>query len=132
MRHGRSGGTTLLDFARRSRSLAEVPIPNRLTLTSMLKHVFELSAEATIALQATARRLQLTFNTLVQAAWALQFSRQAGIADVVFGAAFSGRPADLHGVESIVGPFVNNLPVRVLVDGRARTSEFCASFIRAC
>jgi acyl carrier protein len=32
---------------------------------------------------------------------------------VVFGATFSGRSAELDDVESIVGPFVNNLPVRV-------------------
>ena len=41
---------------------------------------------------------------------------RADSADVVFGAAFSGRPADSAGVESMVGPFVNNLPVRVRVD----------------
>jgi non-ribosomal peptide synthetase component F len=32
---------------------------------------------------------------------------------VVFGAAFSGRPAEVRGVESMIGPCVNNLPVRV-------------------
>ncbi len=89
-----------------------------------LEHVFELSTEATAALQSTARRLQITVNSVVQSAWALQLSRQAGISDVVFGAAFSGRPADLRCVESIVGPFVNNLPVRVPVKGESRTSDF--------
>ena len=43
-------------------------------------------------------------------------SRLSRRSDVVFGAAFSGRPTDLHGVEGIVGPFVNSLPVRVNVD----------------
>jgi non-ribosomal peptide synthetase component F len=33
--------------------------------------------------------------------------------DVVFGAAFSGRPPEIHGIEGMVGPCVNNLPVRV-------------------
>jgi len=43
---------------------------------------------------------------------------RSGRTDVVFGAAFAGRPTDLRGVESIVGPFVNNLPVRVGVTVR--------------
>ena len=47
-----------------------------------------------------------------------QRRRQHG--DVVFGAAFSGRPADLRRVESIVGPFVNNLPVRDRVERLSR------------
>ncbi len=51
-------------------------------------------------------------------------NRQTGNSDVLFGAAFSGRPADLHGVESIVGPFVNNLPLRTRVEPNLRTGEF--------
>jgi non-ribosomal peptide synthase protein (TIGR01720 family) len=65
---------------------------------------------------ALARQLQITPNTLLQAAWALVLARISGQNDVVMGAAFSGRPTDLPGVESIVGPFVNNLPVRVRID----------------
>jgi len=67
----------------------------------------------TAQLQSIARRLQCPLNALVQAAWAIVLSRRAGSDDVVFGATFSGRPAELPGVESIVGAFVNNLPVRV-------------------
>jgi amino acid adenylation domain-containing protein/non-ribosomal peptide synthase protein (TIGR01720 family) len=83
-----------------------------------------ISAVITEELQSTARRLQVTLNTLVQGVWALLISHQCGTEDVVFGAAFSGRPADLHGVESIVGPFVNNLPVRISVTGELPTGEF--------
>ena len=43
---------------------------------------------------------------------------------MVFGAAFAGRPADLGGVASIVGPFVNNLPVRVAVTNDVTAGEF--------
>jgi thioesterase domain-containing protein/acyl carrier protein len=43
---------------------------------------------------------------------------------VVFGAAFAGRPPDLRGVESIVGPFINNLPVRVAVASDAMADDF--------
>jgi amino acid adenylation domain-containing protein/non-ribosomal peptide synthase protein (TIGR01720 family) len=86
-----------------------------------------LSAETTNSLQSAARLLQVTLNTLVQSAWALLVSQQSGSTDVVFGAAFNGRPTDLHGVESIVGPFVNNLPVRISMDARATGAEFVRS-----
>ncbi len=66
-------------------------------------------------LEALAQRLQVTLNTLIQGAWALLLSRYAQAADVVFGAVVSGRPAELPGVESIVGLFINTVPVRVNV-----------------
>ncbi|MHC8562320.1 condensation domain-containing protein [Streptomyces albidoflavus] len=40
----------------------------------------------------------------------------AARADVVFGATVSGRPAELPGAESILGLFINTLPVRVPVE----------------
>ena len=73
-------------------------------------------------LTALARAEHVTLNTIVQAAWALALADASRTNDVVFGAAFSGRPADLAGVEHIVGPFVNNLPMRVpLRDGETIT-----------
>jgi amino acid adenylation domain-containing protein/non-ribosomal peptide synthase protein (TIGR01720 family) len=77
---------------------------------------FELSADLPAGeLEALAQRLRLTLNTLVQGAWALLLSRYSGADDVVFGAVVSGRPAELPGVESIVGLFINTLPVRAVV-----------------
>ena len=43
-------------------------------------------------------------------------SRYSGEEDVVFGGVVSGRPAALPGVETMVGMFINTLPVRVRVD----------------
>ncbi len=74
-----------------------------------------LSAEATAALNALARKNRLTLNTLAQGAWALLLSRYSGEDQVVFGATVSGRPAELAGAETMVGLFINTLPVRVRV-----------------
>ncbi|MGX4687703.1 amino acid adenylation domain-containing protein [Streptomyces sp. JNUCC 63] len=79
--------------------------PERVTL--------ELSPELTAALTERARRLGLTMNTLVQGAWAVLLGRLTGAEDVVFGATVSGRPGEIAGVESMVGLFINTLPVRV-------------------
>jgi len=73
----------------------------------------ELTIERTAALRRLAKEQKLTHSTLVQAAWALLLSQASGLSDVVFGATVSGRPASLAGVDSMVGPFINNLPVRV-------------------
>lgn len=72
-----------------------------------------LSKEMTDSLRSLARQQQLTLNTLIQGAWALLLSRYSGHEDVVFGATISGRPAALPGVESMIGLFINTLPVRV-------------------
>jgi hypothetical protein len=88
------------------------------------EQAIRLSTEATCALQTAARRLQVTLNTVVQGVWSLLLSRQSGETDIVAGAAFSGRPTDLPGAESIVGPFTNNLPVRVDVNENETGGEF--------
>ena len=69
----------------------------------------------------------LTVNTLVQAAWALTIARYGGEPDVVFGTVVSGRPAALPGVESMVGLFINTLPVRLVADPVARLDAWLAS-----
>ncbi len=76
-----------------------------------------LSAAETAALTDAAREHGITVNTLVQGAWALLLARHGGGNDVVFGTTVSGRPADLPGVESIVGMFINTVPTRVALPG---------------
>ena len=71
-----------------------------------------------------ARRQGLTLNTVVQGAWALLLSRYSGERDVLFGAVVSGRPAALPGVETMVGLFINTLPVRVEVEGGERVGDW--------
>jgi amino acid adenylation domain-containing protein/non-ribosomal peptide synthase protein (TIGR01720 family) len=72
-----------------------------------------LAEALTASLERQARRHQLTLNTLVQGAWGLLLGRWTGVDDVVFGATVSGRPAELPGVEEMVGLFINTLPVRL-------------------
>jgi non-ribosomal peptide synthetase component F len=74
-----------------------------------------VSIATTATLQSVARQHHLTLNTFVQGAWALLLNRYSGLEDVCFGAAFAGRPAEVQGIESMVGPCVNDLPVRTRV-----------------
>ncbi|HJX26988.1 MAG TPA: condensation domain-containing protein [Thermoanaerobaculia bacterium] len=89
--------------------------------------VLPLSTGASAALRDVARSRRLTLNTLVQGAWALLLSRMTGSDDVVFGTTVSGRPADLPGVESIIGLFINTLPVRMEVRPGQRLQEWLAA-----
>lgn len=81
----------------------------------------------TEALRQVARHYQLTLNTIVQGAWALLLSRYSGEEDIVFGATVSGRPAELEGIESMIGLFINTLPVRTQV----RPNIDLASWLRS-
>ncbi|MFD1676349.1 condensation domain-containing protein, partial [Alicyclobacillus fodiniaquatilis] len=76
----------------------------------------QLSGELTERLEKWAHQNQLTVNTLILGAWALVFSRYSREADILFGVTISGRPSDLQGVESMVGLFINTVPMRVQVD----------------
>ncbi|MGW7276289.1 amino acid adenylation domain-containing protein [Streptomyces sp. NPDC054864] len=74
---------------------------------------FTLRPELSRELDRRASELGLTVNTLVQGAWALLLGQLTGRQDLMFGATVSGRPAAVTGVESMVGMFINTLPVRV-------------------
>lgn len=93
--------------------------------------VKSLSPEASQGLFDFAKSQRLTVNSVVQGAWGLLFSRYAGSRDVLFGATVSGRPADLRGVDSIVGMMLNIQPVRIVVDGRLPVSEWLVRVQRA-
>ncbi|HEX7772879.1 MAG TPA: amino acid adenylation domain-containing protein, partial [Pyrinomonadaceae bacterium] len=83
-----------------------------------------LSEAETAELSDVARRHQLTLNTIVQGAWGLLLSRYCGERDVLFGTTVAGRPAELRGVEQMVGMFINTLPMRVRIDEKERVSEW--------
>ncbi|MFF4674104.1 amino acid adenylation domain-containing protein, partial [Streptomyces sp. NPDC001279] len=84
---------------RRGRSTERVPVV--------------LSAAEAERARVFARRHRLTPNAVVQGAWSLLLAHHSGARDVVFGATVSGRPAELPGSDSILGLFINTLPVRV-------------------
>ena len=83
-----------------------------------------LPVELTRDLQQLARTYRLTMNTLIQGAWAILLSRYCQEEDVVFGTTVSGRPAELAGVEQMVGLFINTLPVRVRIQEERNVIEW--------
>src|SRR6185369_6305074 len=74
-----------------------------------------LSSETTRKLKEIARRNKITMNTIVQGIWGILLSRYSRQEDVVFGVTVSGRPAELKGIEKMIGLFINTLPARLRV-----------------
>ncbi|MCX6475853.1 non-ribosomal peptide synthetase [Rhodococcus sp. (in: high G+C Gram-positive bacteria)] len=105
--------------------LAQVTGGQEFTALSQKLNV-SMSSETTAALTALAARLGVTANTIVQSAWAVLLGALTGTDDVVFGATVSGRPPALTGVESMVGLFINTLPVRVRLDAAESVEELVA------
>ncbi|WP_251015735.1 non-ribosomal peptide synthetase [Streptomyces sp. ISL-99] len=75
-----------------------------------------LSAEFGAALDALVRDRGLTVNHLVQGAWAMVLARLTRRDDVVFGTLVSGRPPEIPGIATMIGMFINTIPVRVRLD----------------
>ncbi|MEO6695101.1 MAG: amino acid adenylation domain-containing protein, partial [Ignavibacteria bacterium] len=75
-----------------------------------------LSKELSLKLQNLAKQNQLTLNTIIQGVWSIILSTYTGERDVLFGGVVSGRTPNLKGVGSMVGMFINTLPVRINVD----------------
>ncbi|MEU8001381.1 amino acid adenylation domain-containing protein [Catellatospora sp. NPDC049111] len=64
-------------------------------------------------LSAAARAYGVTASTLLYGVWGLLLGRLTGRRDVLFGSTVSGRDGDTPGVESMIGLFINTVPVRV-------------------
>ena len=75
--------------------------------------VLSLDPALSASLNRAAREQALTLNTVMQTAWGILLGRLSGRDDVVFGVTVAGRPAELAGVEHMVGLFINTLPLRM-------------------
>ncbi|MGY4761311.1 non-ribosomal peptide synthase/polyketide synthase [Paenibacillus caseinilyticus] len=91
------------------------------------KLVSSLGKPLTEGLQRTANRLQVTMNTMIQTAWGVLLQRYNRTDDVVFGSVVSGRSANIPGIETMIGLFINTIPVRV----RSGAEETVAGLLRS-
>ncbi len=75
--------------------------------------IIEIPQDLTTAINDQARHLAVTLNTVIQATWGLLLGRLTNSQDVVFGTTVNGRPPQIPGIETMIGLFINTLPVRV-------------------
>jgi hypothetical protein len=112
----------LKGFARPTKLRIEKASPNRSTTYN--EQEVRLTDEVTENLIKATRELQVTVSTVIQAVWAILLSRYSGEQEVVFGITVSGRPAELAGIEEMIGLFINTLPVRVFIDGAREAGDW--------
>ncbi|MBL4601287.1 MAG: amino acid adenylation domain-containing protein, partial [Emcibacteraceae bacterium] len=82
-------------------------------VTGPREYHLSLSEEVSEKLAVLAKSTQSTMNVILQVAWSYLLHRYSGEEDIVFGSTISGRPADLPGVETMMGLFINSVPVKV-------------------
>jgi tyrocidine synthetase-3 len=105
-----------------------VGIPMKKTLTESdeeyLREEFSfiLTVEKTEALKELAAKEKVTLSVVFQTIWAILLGKYNGKRDVVFGLVVSGRPTEIKGIESMVGLFINSIPLRI---GFRNSTKFC-------
>jgi bacitracin synthase 3 len=84
---------------------------------------FVLDSARTKALNGLATKNRVTLSVIIQTLWGLLLTNYNGKNDVVFGIVVSGRPSEIDGVESMVGLFINTIPVRIRFKETAKFSD---------
>jgi amino acid adenylation domain-containing protein len=98
--------------------------PGREYLREKVLHT--VGAEKLSALQSLAASNRATVPHLLRAIWGLIVARYTGTRDVVFGEVITGRPPELDKVETMIGLFVDTIPVRVKLDEKDRFTDLLA------
>lgn len=86
------------------------PVVSSLSRTNTLDSEFHISVPVS-----DLRQHGLSVATVIKTAWALTISALSGSSDVVFGDFVSGRQLPIPGIETVVGPCVNFMPVRARI-----------------
>lgn len=97
-------------------SVTEIPFKNQETKNDVLlieNNSISLEGALYQNIVNLCQELGITHNIFIQAVWGYLLSKYNNTQDVVFGSVVSGRPGELIGVESMIGLFINSIPVRI-------------------
>ncbi|WP_262365360.1 non-ribosomal peptide synthetase [Gordonia sp. OPL2] len=86
----------------------------------------DLGDELSARLRDDARTAGVTLNTIVSTALTLTLSRALGRTDVAFGSTVAGRPTEVPGIDTVIGLFLNTVPVRTVL----RPEEIVGDLLR--
>ncbi|MCB2298643.1 non-ribosomal peptide synthetase [Clostridium tagluense] len=96
----------------------EAIIPKRRNTEEVLKDnykevKFKIHNDTIKSLENLSKDYKVTLNIIVQAVWGILLHKYNNTDDVVFGTVVSGRDADIKDIETMVGLFINTIPIRV-------------------
>ncbi|MEO1374371.1 MAG: condensation domain-containing protein [Cyanobacteria bacterium J06635_10] len=109
------------------KALQGVKVPTPLTYIEKLDQLstqeekydeerIKLSSTITQAIQSLAIQNRLTLATIVNGIWVILLGRYTRRNNILYGCTVTGRPVDLDGAESMIGMFVNTLPIYAQID----------------
>ncbi len=78
----------------------------------MSRYVHSLDPELVQKVRGFVSRENITLATLFYCAWGIFLQRYGNMDDIVFGATSSGRNLQIPGIESMMGLFINTIPIR--------------------
>ena len=84
----------------------------------------DLGVAASESLRADARSAGVTLNTVISGALTLTLSRVLGVTDVAFGSTVAGRPTEVAGLDTVIGLFLNTVPVRTVLHPQESVRDF--------
>jgi iturin family lipopeptide synthetase B len=76
-------------------------------------YIFYLDSQQTHGLNGLAAKNRATLSILVRAIWGILLGHYNDTRDTLFGAVVSGRPPEIEGIDTMVGLFINTVPVRI-------------------
>jgi amino acid adenylation domain-containing protein/non-ribosomal peptide synthase protein (TIGR01720 family) len=94
---------------------AYLQVPKKKEDTQYVKEEvqFTIAFDVVSALSDIARKNQATLSSLIQVVWGILLQRYNGVEDVVFGVVVSGRQSKIKGIDTMVGLFINTIPLRI-------------------
>lgn len=100
-----------------TKELVSLPFPKKSKESYKPKEIF-YTIKGTIKEKLThlCKELGITENVFFQTIWGILLAKHNNTNDVVFGGVVSGRPAEIQGVENMIGLFINTIPVRINFD----------------
>jgi amino acid adenylation domain-containing protein len=93
----------------------------------------DLRSQLSMALseiQSRVRELGVSFLSLTQAAWALVLGALFHTDDVCFGNVFNGRTLPIEGINDLIAPCFNTIPIRMNIAGKSRIIDVMKAFQR--
>ncbi|MCU0289182.1 MAG: condensation domain-containing protein, partial [Acidobacteria bacterium] len=96
--------------------LGNTSIHNTNNTYRRVQYVREIDKETAQQLTTLANRLGITLNAVLQVIWGVVLSRCTPGEDIIFGNVISGRSIPLESVEHIAGLFINNIPLRIMIN----------------
>ncbi|WP_075342808.1 non-ribosomal peptide synthetase [Tenacibaculum agarivorans] len=86
------------------------PSPDK-PIENQQEYILKFSKQATEEIKSLAKKYEVTLNSLFHFAWAKMLHLHHNNDHIVFGVTVSGRNHDFQGIDRIVGPVINTLPV---------------------